>query len=304
MMRCMTAKHEILRRILHELTYEWRMIMHRFLFFEETEKLKASKNTTEIGRFRLYTLLDWAYRQKFITPSIVRTMFNLTGSGEYRMMNGYADKGYFRKVPTSSPMAPWLYILTKAGMSILFNAWSHIDYVEEREMRAFIDPSKLNLNGMIHTLATQIVTLDLLLNDANDYMTYLSERELESGGSKKLLKQPDTLVGDKNGEGILAVEVELTMKNKRAMDHSFASIKSILTTDEAGFRASRVAYITQSKMIYKKLEKLAKADHVDRWVKDKELRRWVKNGVVNMREIVKKDLINIHHYEHLKRLYP
>jgi len=301
---CILVHHLLMNRFLYELINEMEKTMHPILFFAEAEKLKHAKNTKELGRYRLYAILDLVYRHRFATPHVVKTMFGLKGSSEYRILNGYAKKNFLRKVPTANPMSPWIYILTKSGMSILFNSWSHIGYVEEKELRPFYDPSKLNLNNMTHTLATQIVTLDLLLNDENDYVSYLSERELEADGSKKSLKQPDVLVADKNGQNILAVEVELTLKSKRALDHSFASNKKILMTGEAGYQASRVAYITQSPMIFKKLDKLARSKEIDRWIRDKDQGRWIKSGTVKMHEIVDKDLIDIYHYEHLNRLYP
>ena len=127
-----------------------------------------------------------------------------------------------------------------------------------------IDKTKIAFSGLQHTIAVQ----HYALNELNQDTMFLTEHEL------RLLQQPGNKVPDfkfTNKEGhTISAEIELSCKSEQQL--CIALSHALLTISQG--KTDQVHYLSSSKAILRKYEKILRRQKIPLWSYDNKSRKW------------------------------
>ena len=232
-------------------------LTHEIFFLDQIEK---AKNNVEVGRYRLFSTLAWVYCWGYTTPEMVAKLLSASKRKEYRWIASWVDQGLLKKVPSNSPIAREIIILSREGASLLLFAFAKND-IDKTVNDYVFEPSRINFQHLTHTLACQMATLKMINED--NFNTYICEREF-TFKSKKLVKQPDVII-QKNDLKI-ALEIELSPKNQRNMDTAILANLDLLDSG----KIDAIWYVTHVKMIENLILKTIAQGSINIWGKNKK----------------------------------
>ncbi len=233
--------------------------------------IRNAENNVEIGRYRLFSVLAWIYCWGYTTPEMIAKLLSATKRKEYRWVASWVDQRLLKKVPSNSPIAREILILTREGASLLQFAFAKSDI--DRTVNDYVfEPSRINFQHLTHTLACQMAALKMMHED--NFSAYVCEREF-TFKSKNLVKQPDVII-QKNDLKI-ALEIELSPKNRRHMDTAILANLDLLDSE----KIDAIWYITHVKMIENLIVKTINQGSINIWSKNKK-NKWC---VVDKRKI-------------------
>jgi len=231
--------------------------------------ISTCDNNRRLGQLRLYSALDWCFRWQFTTAEQIAALLTSRDRRHYRWLASWERHGLIRRTPTLSPIAREIITLTPFGVTTLQSALGNIGD-DELLLRYQHDVSRINLNNLTHSIAVQMAVL--LLVGANKIDRYATEHEL-SQISRKGVKQPDAILG--NSENVhIALEVELTPKNRRLLDQAIAANLNLIRNKEA----TGVWYVSHLRSILDRIQNLLDSGEISVWERDNQY-KWSKAGL-------------------------
>jgi DNA-binding MarR family transcriptional regulator len=223
--------------------------------------LKAALNETsdlKKGRARLLTSLEWIYRWRYTTPDIIKSLLQINNNHHYKLIAGWEEKGFIRKIKTAHLRFRNILIITNRGSEFL-QAYSNAVIISP-----LIDKTKIRISGMQHCLAIQSFSLSMILPETE----FETEHELRLS-QKPGTKVPDFLVYDEN-KLKTAIEIELSAKSNEQTEIAFSHALEGLKEN----KFDNLIYASSSRAILRKYEKLSKKKEIGIWFRSQESKRW------------------------------
>ena len=247
------------------------------------EALKDGKSPRARGEEKTLQALDWIYRWRWSTPSIIEL---LTGGSRSALTSRLVKNGLIQRTQTASaggvPDIPrFILTLTAAGLA-------HITKHQDDLLDYELDPRKIRQDQLKHYVIAQRSTLNALLQgDIVGFRTEAQNRDFSQQG----IKQPDCIWTLPSGKR-QGMEVELTGKYSRKLDQFVHScILSLSNKASERNKVDSVVLITDSHSIYDRYSKAFEVGSTYRKWKKKENNFWVEDGVLTVPESTKYKLL-------------
>jgi len=218
--------------------------------FHGVRKLDLNVTTTKIRREEsIYSALDWIYPWRYSSPGVINQLSQTSVNGLSRILvnNGLAKStktacgSGFKNVPGQ------MLTLTKEGLRV-------IESRRDTLIKYEVNPYKIRQDQLRHNYIAQSLTMQKM--NTGKIIKFETEKEVAILSTFEV-KQPDVIWILPNQQRI-GVEVELTGKWDRFLDHQISSCINALRVNDYGisdldyilFYSDAQAIITRYKKAY------------------------------------------------------